>query len=98
MTIIMKHLTGAGAFLAVSFLYFVSGCKRVNLPGSTLESDISGIPTSTYIVPVTSESDPLDGTRWLLVAFESEGTFSLGNTLEDIHTALEWLQQEHVFH
>ena len=29
-------------------------------------------PTQTYIVPVTSEPDPLDGTRWELVAFESE--------------------------
>ena len=27
-------------------------------------------PTHTYIVPVTSEPDPFDGTRWELVAFD----------------------------
>ena len=46
------------------FLCLTVGCTTVGGTGTT--------PTHTYIVPVTSEPDPLDGTRWELVAFENE--------------------------
>jgi heat shock protein HslJ len=55
---------------AASFLYLTVGC--------TTEGGTGMAPTHTYIVPLTSEPDPLDGTRWVLVAFENEaGTLSI---------------------
>jgi len=79
----MKHLTIVRVFFAVvSFLYFALGCTRVNLPDSALDGSIETTlaptptpalpPTSTYVVPVTSYPDPLDGTQWELLAFESK--------------------------
>lgn len=63
----MKHfiLVGFQLFAVVAgFLCLTMGCTTEGSTGMT--------PTHTYIVPVTGEPDPLDGTRWELVAFESE--------------------------
>lgn len=49
---------------AAGFLYLTVGCTTEGGAGMT--------PTHTHIVPVTSVPDPLDGTRWELVTFESE--------------------------
>jgi len=58
-------LVGFQLFAVVTgFLCLTVGCATENGAGMT--------PTYTYIVPMTGESDPLDGTRWELVAFESE--------------------------
>ncbi len=65
-------------FAIVGFLYLIMGCTVVNQPDGTLRNSSVLTPTPTYIVPVTSEPDPLDGTRWELVAFErAEGSPSL---------------------
>ncbi|OQA19251.1 MAG: META domain protein [Chloroflexi bacterium ADurb.Bin360] len=50
--------------VTTGFLCLTVGCTTGGGTGAT--------PTHTYIVPVTSEPDPLNGTRWELVAFESE--------------------------
>jgi len=69
----MKRLTKVPViFTMVSFLYFELGCTRVNHLDSTIEVETRITPTATYIVPVPSEPEPLSGTRWKLVAFESE--------------------------
>ncbi len=73
----MKRHTTIQVFVStVSLLYFALGCTRVNSPentsSTTSEINTWTTPTPTYIVPVTSEPDPLYGTRWKLVAFESE--------------------------
>lgn len=58
-------LVGFQLFVATAgFLYLTVGC--------TTEGGAWVTPTHSYIIPVTSEPDPLDGTRWELVAFESE--------------------------
>lgn len=60
-----RVLVGFQLFAVVAgFLCLTVGCTTDGSTGVT--------PTHTYIVPVTSEPDPLDGTRWELVAFESE--------------------------
>ena len=60
-------LIGFHLFVAVAgFLLLTVGCTTEGGAGMT--------PTHTYIVPVTSEPDPLDGTRWELIAFESESS------------------------
>lgn len=62
-------LVGFQVFVAVAgFLCMTVGCTSEGSTGPT--------PTRTYILPVTSEPDPLDGTRWELVAFESEARTS----------------------
>lgn len=71
--VIVKRLTKVHVFFTiVSFLYFTLGCTRVNPSDSTTGVDTRINPTAIYIVPVTSEPDPLSGARWKLVAFESE--------------------------
>jgi len=63
----MKRFTFVGFLLfaiITGFLCLTGGCTT----GSGAETP----PTRTYIAPVTSEPDPLDGTRWELAAFESE--------------------------
>jgi heat shock protein HslJ len=58
-------LVGFQLFTVVAgFLCLTVGCTTEGGTGIT--------PTHTYIMPATSEPDPLDGTRWELVAFESE--------------------------
>ena len=60
-------------FILVGFQLFVAAAGFLYLTvGCTTEGGTGMTPTHTYIVPVTSEPDPLDGTRWELVAFESE--------------------------
>jgi heat shock protein HslJ len=60
-------------FILVGFQLFVVTAGFLCLTvGCTTEGGTGTTPTHTYIVPVTSEPDPLDGTRWELVAFESE--------------------------
>lgn len=62
-------LVGFQVFVAVAgFLCMTVGCTSEGSTGPT--------STHTYILPVTSEPDPLDGTRWELVAFESEARTS----------------------
>jgi len=51
------------SLVAASLFWLIAGCATGSIPTT---------PTNTYIVPVTSETDPLDGTRWELVAFVSE--------------------------
>ncbi len=69
----MKRFTTVRVFfIAVSLLNLALGCTRPNLPESTLESNTRMTSTPTYIVAVTSDPDPLNGTDWELVAFESE--------------------------
>ncbi|RMG97921.1 MAG: META domain-containing protein, partial [Chloroflexi bacterium] len=62
-----------------------SACAQVSAPTATPTTSVARLPTATpgsggitptptYIVPATSESDPLDGTRWELMAFESESS------------------------
>lgn len=55
---------------AAGFLCLTVGCTTASLPDGTLEGGAGTTPT--IVAPVTSEPDPLDGTRWELVAFESE--------------------------
>lgn len=64
-------------FILVGFQLFavVAGFLCLTV-GCTTEGGIEITPTQTYIMPVTSEPDPLDGTRWVLVAFESEARTS----------------------
>jgi heat shock protein HslJ len=60
-------------FILVCFQLFVAAAGFLCLiVGCTTDGGTGMTPTHTYIVPVTSEPDPLDGTRWELVAFESE--------------------------
>jgi|GEM_PF-6850109 len=60
-------------FILVGFqLFAVTAGFLCLIVGCTTEGGTGTTPTPTYIVPVTSELDPLDGTRWELVAFESE--------------------------
>jgi heat shock protein HslJ len=59
-------------FSIVRIISCALGCTRINPSDSTLEDDTETTPAPTYIVPVTSQPDPLDRTRWKLVAFESE--------------------------
>lgn len=49
-----------------------AGCVKVTVPSGHLEGD-GGPLTPTYVVPSASSSDPLDGTRWELLAFENAG-------------------------
>ncbi len=65
----MKHSIWIGFQLFIVIAGFL--CLSV---GCTTESHSEITPTHTYIVPVTSESDPLDDTRWELIAFESKGS------------------------
>lgn len=54
-------------FVAVaSLLSLTASCTATNPPDGSVG------PTPLVLAPVTSELDPLDGTRWQLVAFESE--------------------------
>ena len=55
--------------VAAGFLCLTMGCTTTNLPDGTLEGGARTTPT--IVAAVTSEPDPLDGTRWELVAFES---------------------------
>ena len=65
----MKHI------IPIGFQLFIVIAGLLNsLVGCTTESYSEITPTHTYIVPVTSEPDPLDGTRWELIAFESKGS------------------------
>lgn len=58
-------LVGFQLFVVIAgFLCLTVGCTTEGSTGTT--------PTQTSILPVTSEPDPLDGTRWELGAFESE--------------------------
>lgn len=60
-------------FILVGFQLFAVTAGFLCLTvGCTTEGGTGTTPTHTYIVPVTSEPDPLDDTRWELVAFESE--------------------------
>lgn len=59
-------------FKVFLFLILSSGCTLINTPGSTREESTTKVATA--IVPVTSESDGLTGTRWELVAFEGTET------------------------
>ena len=60
-------------FILVCFqLFAVTAGFLFSAVGCTTEGGVGMTPTHTYIVPVTSEPDPLDGTRWELMAFESE--------------------------
>ena len=60
-------------FILVGFQLFAVTAGLLWLTvGCTTEGDAGMTPTHTYIVPVTSEPDPLDGTRWELVAFENK--------------------------
>ena len=61
-------LIGFQLFVAGFFLLTI-GCLTI---GCTTEGRAGITPTPTYIVPATSETDPLDGTRWELVAFEGK--------------------------
>jgi heat shock protein HslJ len=60
-------------FILVGFQLFavVAGFLCLTV-GCTTEGGTGITQTHTYIVPVTSEPDPLDGTLWELVAFESK--------------------------
>lgn len=69
----MKRLILGGLQLfavAAGFFCLTVGCTSTNLPDGTLEGGTGTAPT--IVAPVTSEPDPLDGTRWELVAFESQ--------------------------
>jgi heat shock protein HslJ len=69
----MKHLTKVPGILTIAgFLYFALGCTSVNPPDSTVLVESRMTPTATYIVPGTSEPDPLSGTCWRLVALGNE--------------------------
>lgn len=58
-------------FVAVaSLLCLTASCMATNPPEGTREG--SAELTPFVISPVTTEPDPLDGTRWKLVAFESK--------------------------
>jgi heat shock protein HslJ len=60
-------------FILVGFQLFVAAIGFLCLTvGCTTKDDTEKTPTHTYIVPVTSEPDPLDGSLWELVTFESE--------------------------
>lgn len=62
-------------FILVGFQLFVATTSFLCLTvGCTTEGGAEMTPTYTYIVPVASEPDPLDGTRWELVTIESEAT------------------------
>jgi hypothetical protein len=57
-------------FISVGFQLFVVAASFLCLTvGCMTESGTGMTPTATYIVPVTSEPDPLDGLRWELVEF-----------------------------
>jgi heat shock protein HslJ len=69
----MKHsfLVGFWLFVAAAgSLCLAASCTTAGPPAGTLEGGAGMIPTHTYVVPVTSEPDPLNGTRWELVDFE----------------------------
>lgn len=69
----MKCLTKVPVIsMFVIVLNFAMGCSMINPHDSTVKVETRVAPTATYIVPVTSEPDPLSGTRWKLVAFDSE--------------------------
>jgi len=55
---------------AISLLCLTASCMATNPPEGTRESSAGRTPL--VITPVISEPDPLDGTRWELMAFESE--------------------------
>ena len=60
-------------FILVGFQLFAVTAGFLCLTvGCTTGGGTEMTPTPIYIVPVTSEPDPLNGTRWELVAFESE--------------------------
>jgi heat shock protein HslJ len=56
--------------VAAGLFCLTVSCTTANLPDSTPEGSAGSTPT--IVAPVTSEPDLLDGTRWVLVAFESE--------------------------
>jgi heat shock protein HslJ len=55
---------------AAGSLCLAAGCTTAGPSAGTLEGGAGMTPTHTYVVPVTSEPDPLNGTRWELVDFE----------------------------
>ncbi len=60
-------------FILFGFQFFVAAAGFLCLTvGCTTGGDTEMTPTHTYIVPVTSEPDPLDGTFWELATFENE--------------------------
>ena len=60
-------------FILVGFQLFAVTAGFLCLTvGCTTGGGTEMTPTPIYIVPVTSEPDPLNGTRWELVAFERE--------------------------
>lgn len=62
-------------FIVVGFqLFAVTSCFLCLTVGCTTEGGTGTTPTHAYIAPVTSKPDPLDGTRWELMAFESEAS------------------------
>jgi heat shock protein HslJ len=56
--------------VAACLVCLTASCTTADLPDSTPEGSAGSTPT--IVAPVTSEPDLLDGTRWMLVAFESE--------------------------
>ena len=67
----MKRFTLSSLWLSVAagFLCLAMGCAATHQPG--VEGGAGPTPTAIVIAPVTSEPDPLDGTRWELMSFES---------------------------
>jgi heat shock protein HslJ len=64
-------------FILIGFqLFAVVGGFLCLTMGCTIEGGTGITPTHTYIVPVTGEPDPFEGTRWELVTFESEARTS----------------------
>jgi len=64
----------------VGILYFSMGCASISRSDSKLNDNIEKtlVPTqaltstSTFVVPVTSYPDPLNGTQWELLSFENK--------------------------
>lgn len=53
-----------------ALLYLIAGCQATDSRSDT--HTVDAVTTPIFLAPVTSQPDPLDGTRWELVAFEGE--------------------------
>lgn len=93
----MKRLIKATVIFSIAgFLYFALGCTSINPPDSTVQVEVRLTPTATYIVPGTSEPDPLSGTRWRLLALGSEE--STPSLPEQPHFIVEFQEGELSLH
>lgn len=76
----MSHITLVRlrlGIVTILLLFLIAGCtptaSTISTTSTTPPEDTGAdyLLTATAVVPVTSEPDPLTGTRWELVAFES---------------------------